>query len=537
MGLAEYSAKRAFERTPEPAPVREGPGRGLRFVVHKHAARRMHYDLRLEMDGVLKSWAVPRGPSLDTGVRRMAIMVEDHPLAYGAFEGLIPDGNYGAGSVIIWDHGSYRSPAAQSEEENRAQLLAGLQKGNLKFVLDGERLHGEFSLVRTGDGSRSWLLIKKKDRFAGAPAATTESRSVVSHKSLEDMLGDAHRTGFGRRKENQIRLHEAGELQELLQAPVRTMPHGIAPMLAAAAEAAFDDDDWIYEVKWDGYRALAEISGKDVQLYSRNGISFAKRFAPVAESLRKIGADAVLDGEIVVLDERGQPDFQKLQRYQTGAGPLVYYVFDLLYFQGHDLTGLPLLARKRILRKMLPHSSLVRFSGHVARDGVLFFAVAAEKGLEGIIAKDSRSTYEAGSRTKKWLKIKTRRTQDAVIAGFTEPGGGRPYFGSLVLGVYASGRLVPIGNVGSGFREQDLREIKERLVPLITREKPFENDAAAGAQITWTRPELVCEVGLTGWTEDSVMRHPVFLRLREDKDAREVVREDWHRGGEGGSGP
>jgi bifunctional non-homologous end joining protein LigD len=535
MELKEYRAKRKFEHTPEPAPGREEEGGRLKFVVHKHAARALHYDLRLELDGVLKSWAVPKGPSLDPSLKRMAVMVEDHPLEYKDFEGLIPEGNYGAGSVIIWDRGTYQYPRAADEDENRKLIHDGLRKGNLKFVLEGEKLHGEFALVRMGRDGKSWLLMKKKDRYAGHDGILKENRSVVSHKTLEEMLTDRSAKAFSRVKKDQIRLHEAMEMEELKEAPVRPMPHGITPMFASVAREPFDHPDWIYEVKWDGYRAVAEIRDDTVSLYSRNGVSFNKRFAPVAEALRRYGSDAVLDGEIVVVDEQGRPDFQLLQHYQgAGSGHLLYYVFDLLYFRGHDLTGLPLVRRKELLKRTLPTIPGVRLSDHFVNDGIAFYKVATEKGLEGIIAKHSQSTYEAGSRTRQWLKMKTRRTQEGVIAGFTEPGGSRKHFGGLVLGAYDGETLISIGSVGSGFTAKDLQTIRGQLNPLVQRECPFSVKPETNAPVTWVRPELVCEVSLAGWTEDGSMRQPVFLRMREDKASRDVVREKPVAGGEGG---
>ena len=526
MGLKEYASKREFEKTPEPKPGL-GPQRShLLFVVHKHAARALHYDLRLELEGVLKSWAVPRGPSLDPSLKRLAVMVEDHPFEYKDFEGVIPEGNYGAGSVIIWDRGFYRHPSAKDESESEKLLREGLKKGDMKFILEGEKLHGEFALVKTGKDGKSWLLLKKKDRGAAKGDVLKENRSVVSRKSLEEVLETNRSKSFRQKKGNQIRLHEAMESEDLKDAPIKPMPTAVIPMLATAAEKPFDHPDWIFEVKWDGYRAVAEIRDEDVSLYSRNLISFNKKFFPILEALRKFGFDAVLDGEIVVVDDQGRPDFQALQHYQdSGSGHLLYYVFDLLYFRGHDLTNLPLLRRKELLKKILPSVPKIRFSDHVAKEGVLFYQVTKEKGLEGIIAKNSQSVYETGRRSRQWLKVKTRLTQDAVIAGFTEPGGGRKNFGALVLGVFEGDELVYIGHSGGGFAEKDLKDIREKLGPLIRKECPFPEEPETNAPVTWVKPELVCEVALSGWTEDAVMRHPVFLRLREDKAAREVVRE------------
>jgi bifunctional non-homologous end joining protein LigD len=527
MGLTDYTSKRIFEKTPEPKPGIHDERGNLTFVVHKHAARTHHYDLRLELEGVLKSWAVPKGPSLDPSTKRLAVMVEDHPLDYQNFEGVIPEGNYGAGSVIIWDRGFYYYPSAVSDEqENRKLLLDGFRKGNMKFVLEGKKLHGEFALVKTGKDGKSWLLIKKKDQNAAKEDILKENRSVVSHKTLEEVLETVPQKSFRQKKTNLIRLHEAIESEELKDAPIKLMPQGMKPMLATAAKEPFDHPDWIFEVKWDGYRAVAEIQDGAVSLYSRNGISFNKKFFPIVESLRKFGADAVLDGEIVVVDDQGRPDFQMLQHYQDSEGShLIYYVFDLLYFRGHELTNLPLLKRKELLKKIFPSASPIRFSDHIAREGVLFYRVVKEKGLEGIIAKHSQSVYEAGRRSYQWLKIKTLLTQEGVIAGFTESGEGRQYFSALVLGVFERGQLVYIGHLGGGFTAKDLKEIRAKLDPLIQEECPFTVKPETNAPVTWVKPELVCEVTLSGWTEYVVMRQPIFLRLREDKASREVVRE------------
>ena len=536
MGLKEYSSKRTFEKTPEPKPGLGHEQYRLIFVVHKHAARSLHYDLRLELEGVLKSWAVPRGPSMDPSLKRLALMVEDHPLDYKDFEGVIPEGNYGAGSVIIWDRGFYRHPSARGEKESEQLLVNGFRKGNMKFVLTGEKLRGEFALVRTGKEGNSWLLLKKKDRYTAEGDILKENRSVVSQKTLEEMLEADGSKSFRQKKLNQIRVYEAMEREDLQDAPVKPMPDHVQPMLATPAKRPFDHPDWIFEVKWDGYRAIAEIRDNGVSLYSRNRISFDKRFSPVADSLRKLRFEAVLDGEIVVVDDQGRPDFQMLQHHQDSRrGHLMYYVFDLLYFRGHDLTHLPLVRRKELLKRILPSVPSIRLSDHVSKDGVLFYNVAKEKGLEGVIAKHSQSVYEAGRRSRQWLKVKTHLTQEAVIGGFTEPGGSRRYFGALVLGVYGGDELTYVGHVGGGFTTSDLQNIRERLEPLVRRECPFAMTPETNAPCTWVKPELVCEVALSGWTEDALMRHPVFLRLREDKVAREVVREKPLESGGGGA--
>jgi bifunctional non-homologous end joining protein LigD len=304
------------------------------------------------------------------------------------------------------------------------------------------------------------------------------------------------------------------------------MPHNIRPMLATLVKEPFDHADWIFEVKWDGYRAIAEIRDGTVSLYSRNGISLNQRFALITESLRKFRFEAVLDGEIVVVDDRGQPDFQILQDYQKSRkGHLLYYVFDLLYFKRHDLTNLPLLRRKELLKKILPSSPNIKLSDHVSKEGVLFFNIVKEKGLEGIIAKHSESAYRMGRRSRQWLKVKTQLTQEGVIAGFTEPKGNRKNYGALVLGAFEGDELTFIGHTGGGFSAKTLADIRERLDPLIREECPFKVEPKTNTPVTWVKPELVCEVIFHGWTDEGIMRQPVFSRLREDKAAREVVRE------------
>jgi bifunctional non-homologous end joining protein LigD len=526
MGLKDYKSRRTFEKTPEPKPHLRLKGNHLVFVVQKHAARALHYDLRLELEGVLKSWAVPKGPSLNPSLKRLAVMVEDHPLDYKDFEGVIPEHNYGAGSVIIWDRGVYHHPSDKDGKESEKLLLEGLRKGDLKFVLDGEKLQGEFALVKTRKDEKSWLLLKKKDGYASVEDILKKNRSVVSNKTLEDISQDNLKKSSRQKKLNQIRVREAMEGEDLKDAPVKPMPHRIQPMLATLIKEPFDHADWFFEVKWDGYRAVAEIGEGNVSLYSRNLIPLNRKFAPITEALRKFRFEAVLDGEVVVVDDRGQPDFQMLQDYQkSGRGHLLYYVFDLLYFEGHDLTNLPLSRRKELLKKILPSAQGIRFSDHVLKEGVSFFNVVKEKGLEGIIAKHAQSAYRMGRRSREWLKVKTQLTQEGVIAGFTEPKRSRKNFGALVLGAFERDELIFVGHVGGGFSAKTLREIRDKLDPLIRKECPFKTNPETNTPVTWVKPELVCEVIFHGWTDEGIMRQPVFSRLREDKAAREVVRE------------
>jgi bifunctional non-homologous end joining protein LigD len=524
-GLAEYVAKRKFGQTPEPEPGLRSDRDQLIFVIHKHAARALHYDIRLELAGVLKSWACPKGPSLDPSVKRLAVMVEDHPLAYRDFEGVIPEGNYGAGSVIIWDRGIYRHPMAKDGEESEKLLLEGLRKGDLKFVLHGEKLRGEFALVKSRKDEKSWLLLKKRDSYATGGEILIENRSVVSDLTLEEVLS-AETATTADKVTDRIRLREALESAELQGAPNSPMPHAIQPMLASPVTEPFDHPDWLFEVKWDGYRAVAEIRDGDASLYSRNQIPLHRKFPPIADALRKLRFDAIFDGEIVVVDDQGHPDFQLLQDYgKSGSGYLLYYVFDLLHFQGHDLTGFPLLKRKELLKKVLPSLPHIRFSEHVREDGALFFKLVTDQGLEGIIAKQSQSLYLIGKRSRQWLKVKAQLTQEGVIAGFTAPRGRRQHFGTLVLGIFEKGELIHIGHAGGGFSAKDLEEIRQKLAPLVQSACPFAVPPKTNAPATWVKPVLVCEVALTGWTEEGVMRHPVFKRMREDKVAADVVRD------------
>ncbi|GFO67655.1 ATP-dependent DNA ligase [Geomonas limicola] len=511
MGLEEYQKKRDFSSTPEPAASLPNAGQGLRFVVQKHAASHLHYDLRLELDGVLKSWAVPKGPSLDPSLKRLAMMVEDHPFDYRSFEGTIPKGNYGAGEVIVWDEGTYAAPGVNDLKESERVLRAGLAKGDLKFVLHGRKLNGEFALVKMhSEQENTWLLIKKKDTWATTEEVTLDDRSVLSD----------------------LRLDDAGKAEVLIasatlpEPPSDPLPRDVKPMLATLVDEAFDNPGWIFEIKQDGYRAIAQIESGRVELYSRNNLSFNRNFTAIVRALESLPGNLVLDGEVVALDEQGRSSFQLLQNHlRTGQGPLCYFVFDLLYRDGHDLRGLPLLARKEQLRALLPDLPELRFSDHISETGKDFFELARQNNLEGIVAKRADSSYQSGRRSRDWLKIKIRHEQEAIICGFTQPRGGRGYFGSLVLGAFQGGELVHIGFSGGGFDERMLREIHAKLSELVQPESPFAGKVKAEMPITWVTPRLVCEVTFSEWTDEGVMRHPIFLGLREDKDPESVLRE------------
>ena len=476
MSLKTYKQKRNFQKTTEPGTeIRKSKG-GLIFVVQKHHASHLHFDFRLELDGVLKSWAVPKGPSMNPRDKRLAMMVEDHPYDYRTFEGLIPPGNYGAGSVIIFDQGNYSSIEGI---DNIEALKKGLSKGDLKFVLNGEKLKGEFALVKTKD-KNSWLLIKKKDQYA-----------TNKNITVEDAEPD------------------------------------IKPMLATLTDKPFNDPAWIFEIKWDGYRTIAHLHKDQVELISRNGLSFNKVFIPVHKELATYNAWAVLDGEMSVLDEKGLPQFQLIQNYlKTGQGTLVYYVFDILYLNGIDLRSRPLLERKRILSNFIPESKIIKYSDYIIEKGIVFFKEAADAGLEGIIAKKADSKYYSNKRSQSWLKVKTQMRQEAIIAGFTKPRGSRKKIGALILGVYdENNELKYIGHTGGGFTVKSLNEVYERLEPLITEKSSFKTIPKVNNPATWVKPLLICEVAFQGWTDSGNMRHPIFLGLRGDKKTKDVKKE------------
>lgn len=484
--LTGYKKKRSFDQSPEPKARIVKPGKSLIFVVQKHHARSLHYDLRLELDGVLKSWAVPKGPPQSPQEKRLAIMVEDHPYDYKDFEGVIPAGNYGAGLVEIWDQGTYEVADAKSLKQSQSLMRAGLKKGHVRLVLKGLKLQGEYSLIHTArpGAPNAWLFIK-----AGEKKANTRSKKKKNDE----------------------------------------MPSSVKPMLAQIADQPFSNKDWLFEIKWDGYRALAMIKQGKVELLSRNQESFNKKFAPIVIALKNnISHDVILDGEIVALDSHGRSQFQLLQNYpRESKSELVYYVFDLLYFDGEDLRDRPLIERKEKLELLLAplKKTPIRYSDHIKGQGLKFFSEAVKLELEGIMAKRALSAYYMG-RSKDWLKIKTKNRQEVIICGYTEPKGSRAHFGSLLLGVYRGSDLLYIGRVGTGFSDALLKNLMVQFAKIKRKTSPFKEKLPriAGA-VTFLKPILVCEVSFSEWTHEGLLRHPVFLGLRIDKDPHEVVKE------------
>jgi len=602
VSLDEYKRKRRFEETPEPPPKLEKKSRH-RFVVQKHRATRLHYDFRLEMEGVLKSWAVPKGPSLDPADKRLAMMVEDHPVSYFDFEGTIPEGNYGAGTVMVWDVGTWE-PLSPEPVKGKfvpgtdAEASAMLKKGDFKIRLHGKKLNGDFGLIhmhsrRPGTKGTEWLLIKKQDddvvkgfdidkydesALTGRSMAdiggdkqskkwTSDrpaSRGPVKAAWLADAIAkfdkkkkstaeDTEDTEKPRVKKNeknrtvaavasdpakQRKTSSVSSVVEALNGAVkRPMPTAINPMLATSVDDPFDDPEWLYEIKWDGYRAIAFISKGKVRLVSRNQNDLTAQYSELHSIPSFIKADtAILDGEIAALDEAGRSSFSLMQQRtgirqggrrvaSRGDIQVLYYVFDLLYLDGYDLRRVSLEERKEILRQITDVSGHVRYSEHFSQ-GKGLFAVAKQKGLEGILAKRRTSVYEE-RRTREWLKIKITQTVDCVIGGYTDPEGSREYFGSIVLGLYdKKGNLVHVGQAGTGFDHAMLKEISKVLKKRETKASTFPQGVEALRTVHWVKPELVAEIKFSEWTHETAeggmkLRAPVFLQLRDDKEPKD----------------
>jgi bifunctional non-homologous end joining protein LigD len=535
--LAKYRAKRSPDRSPEPVgTVSPVPGRS--FVVHKHAARNLHFDLRLEMDGVLSSWAVPKGPSYDTNDKRLAVHVEDHPLEYGDFEGIIPAGNYGAGGVIIWDRGEWIA---------LEDFHKGLEKGKLLFELRGYKLHGKWTLVKIKKSERDWLLIKERDAWVKSPGDQFNETSVLSGLTIHEVRSGVTLGGKLRAALEKLDPADPGVTR------TRVDPRTVKVMLAEPADEAFTRDGWLFELKLDGYRLLASKVGGEALLLTRNGNDYTAVFPEIARAIKALPIEGcIIDGEVVVLAADGKPSFSKLQqrgrltstldvRRAAAELPATFYAFDFLAFEDHDLRPLPLVARKQLLSTAIPTLGALRVLDHIEREGKAFLEQVSALDLEGIIAKKADAPYHAG-RSKSWLKIKAEPTGDFVIVGFTKPKGSRGHIGALQLADLVNGKLVYAGRVGTGFSDELLGELKEMLDPIVRDEPPCLGPLVESAKeprssgeipetktTTWVEAKYPCEVRFREWTPDGLLRHAAFLRMRPDKDPRDAVRQNMHQ--------
>ncbi|HEX9048214.1 MAG TPA: non-homologous end-joining DNA ligase, partial [Verrucomicrobiae bacterium] len=532
-----YKEKRDFQKSSEPEAAR-GRNGGHRFVIQKHAASRLHYDFRLEMDGVLKSWAVPKGIPFAKGEKHLAVQVEDHPVDYINFEGTIPKGQYGGGTVMVWDTGKFTTDGKSP--------VQGLEGGKLHFTLEGAKLHGAWHLVRLRDGD-NWLLIKSNEDMKPV-SKKADDQSAISGKTMKQLSDNgavweskpkvAEKTSFAARIKSKLR--NGSNARRV--ATKSSVLEFIEPMKARLAERPPKVGDWVYEIKFDGFRSLALKEGDDVRLLSRNNKDFNEKFPEIAEAVAKLGIEeAILDGEIVALDKNGVSSFQLLQAFELGQErpPIFYYIFDLLHAEGHDLRREPLLARRLRLEKILAEApDVLRLSGTLGTDADALLGRAKKLGLEGLIGKRADSVYEAGQRSGAWIKLKLHREQEFVIGGYTDPAGSRLHFGAVLVGFYEGRKLKFCGKVGTGFDTKLLKSLHGQFKAIERKDCPFVNlpeprgsrysrgiTAAEMRKCHWIEPELVCQIKFSEWTRDDKLRQPVFLGLREDKDAAEVVRE------------
>jgi bifunctional non-homologous end joining protein LigD len=523
--LKSYREKRDFSDTPEPEDVGSPSEGAPRYVIHQHDATRMHYDLRLEIDGVLVSWAVPKGPSYDPDVKRLAIRTEDHPLSYFDFEGVIPEGNYGAGAVIVWDSGTWGRA-----HEDKGPPGEALEEGHLAIKFDGEKLKGDWALIRTDrDGKDDqWLFFKMKGPDADPDCDIVEERpeSVISGRAIDEL--DASSGPGPDDIFSGLPAHERANLIRSEQ------PEWIEPMLATLTDRRFSDPEWIYEHKLDGQRCLAFRRGADVRLYSRNRNLINNSYPELVEAVGAIdGDDFILDGEIIAMDDKGRASFSRLKRRMhvstvakaRATGVRVrFYVFDLLHLEGHDLTRVDLIHRKQLISTSFRLDDPIYLTDHRREDGEAFYEEACAAGWEGLIAKEAASKY-VGGRSRSWLKFKCVRRQELVVGGWTDPGGARSGFGALLLGYYDRGEVHYAGKVGTGFSDAQLSDIHKRLREIEREDSPFAERKDVPRDAHFAEPKLVADVGFTEWTDSGTLRHPRFLGLRDDIPPEDVIRE------------
>ncbi len=510
--LARYREKRDFERTPEPAGAVPAATQGWSFCVQQHAARRLHYDFRLELDGVLKSWAIPKGPSLVPGEKRMAVPTEDHPVEYGAFEGVIAEGEYGGGTVLLWDRGTW-SPIGDPWE--------AFAKGQVQFVLQGEKLRGKFRLIRLASGD-AWLLMKSRDEHATSSGEIVEAapKSVASGRTIDEIAAQDGATA-----------KQLARARAIAAPPARDegMPAFVEPQLAMLADTPPEGDAWIHEIKLDGFRIQCRVDGEHVTLTSRNGLDWTARAPAVVAAARALDCTrALLDGELCWVDRDGRTSFGRWGDAPSGdRGGVVYFAFDLLFVDDRDLRSLPVVERRRELARLcLGAPPVLRCTEHTTGNGAELFAEASARGLEGIVSKRADAPYRSG-RGRDWLKVKCLMRQEFVIVGWTPPTHARDRFGALVLAIYESDELVYAGRVGTGFDRAAREAIWARLEPLAQPDCPLPTRPRAPglARVQWVAPHLVGEVAFTEWTSDGRLRHPSFQGLRDDKPATAVHRE------------